>query len=244
MLEIGSTLREARRRRGLGLDEVEAATMIRVRYLDALEREQLELLPPDPYGRSFLREYAEFLGLDGDILASEYELRVAPPQPEPQSPPRRPAVGFARRLGELPLIWTGAVLAAAALVGLGAWQLDGSGGTRAPTPNPSPPATHVRRPPAAATPPPERSPPVLTLTAVRGSCWLSVRLGSSTGPTVYEQTLQAGHTERFVLSKPLWVRAGAPWNLDATIGPRSVTSGLPLRTGDVLATDTGLHAVP
>lgn len=34
------------------------------------------MLPHGPYGRSFLREYAEFLGLDGDILAAEYDLRV------------------------------------------------------------------------------------------------------------------------------------------------------------------------
>ena len=45
MLEIGSSLREARGRQGLELAEVEAATLIRGRYLEALEHEQFELLP-------------------------------------------------------------------------------------------------------------------------------------------------------------------------------------------------------
>jgi Helix-turn-helix domain len=56
MLEIGSSLREARERRGLELAKVEAATRIRARYLEALESERFELLPEGPYRRSFLRE--------------------------------------------------------------------------------------------------------------------------------------------------------------------------------------------
>lgn len=251
MFELGSSLREARGRRGLSLAEVEAATMIRVRYLDALEHERFELLPSGPYRRSFLREYAEFLGLDGDIYASEYELRVAPPEPEPRGPPSRPGVEFAHRLGKRPLTWALAVLGAAALVGLAVWQLGGWGGTRAVTPTPSrathtqtPPATHVHHPAATVKPPAERSPPLLALTAVRGSCWLSVRIGSSAGPTVYAHTLQQGQTARFGLRKPLWIRVGAPWNLDATIGRQSVTSRLPARTGDMLATAAGLRATP
>src|SRR5436190_23378965 len=88
MFEIGSSLREARNRQGLELAEVEA-TMIRIRYLEALEQERFHLLPAGPYRRSFLREYAEFLGLDGDIYASEYDLRFAPAEPElPRLPPR------------------------------------------------------------------------------------------------------------------------------------------------------------
>src|SRR5437764_1215588 len=139
MLEIGSSLREARNRQRLALAEVEAATMIRIRYLEALEQERFELLPAGPYRRSFLREYAEFLGLDGDLIADEYELRVAPSEPDPTSPPPRPSVELVRRLAELPLTRLGAAAAAALLIGVGVWQLGGTGTTR-PTP---PPATQA-----------------------------------------------------------------------------------------------------
>ena len=219
--------------------------MIRVRYLDALERERFELLPAGPYGRSFLREYAEFLELDGDIYTREYELRVAPPEPEVPRPPSRPGIGFARRLGGLSLTWAVVVLGATALVGLAVWQLGGPGGRRtvnSTPPRTTQPATHVHHPAVTVKPLAKRSPPLLTLTAVRGSCWLSVRIGSSTGATVYAQTLQPGQTARFGLRKPLWIRVGAPWNLDATLGRHSITSGLPPRTGDMLATATGLRA--
>ena len=78
MLEIGSSLREARSQQGLGYGDVEAAILIRARYLEAIENERFELLPVGAYRRSFVREYAEFLGLDGEVYAAEYELRCGP----------------------------------------------------------------------------------------------------------------------------------------------------------------------
>jgi len=252
MLEIGSSLREARRRRGLELAEVEAATLIRGGYLDALEQEQFELLPVGSYRRSFLREYAEFLGLDGDTYADEYDLRLAALEPEPPSPPRRPGVGVVRLLDGLPLTRTVAIAAAVALVGVAVWQLGGSGGTgivkttrpATQTHAPTRARTHGHHPAATAQPSPRRPPPSLTLTATHGNCWLSVRIGSSAGRAVYEQTLQQGQTVRFGLRRLLWIRLGAPWNLDATIGGRPVTAALPSRTGDLLATPSGLRPSP
>jgi cytoskeletal protein RodZ len=66
---IGSTLREARKRRKVELSEVEAATKIRGAYLRAIEAENWEALPGDAYARGFVRTYAGFLGLDGARLA-------------------------------------------------------------------------------------------------------------------------------------------------------------------------------
>jgi hypothetical protein len=74
-------------------------------------------------------------------------------------------------------------------------------------------------------------PPVLALTAPRGSCWLTVRIGLSGGRTVHERTLQWGQTVRFGLRKPLWIRFGAPWNLDAMIGRHQAIAALPPALG-------------
>ncbi|HET7416139.1 MAG TPA: RodZ domain-containing protein [Solirubrobacterales bacterium] len=68
---VGSKLREARTRRKLSLAEVEAATKIRPRYLQALENEEWDQLPGDTYTRAFIRTYGRFLGLDGERLAEE-----------------------------------------------------------------------------------------------------------------------------------------------------------------------------
>src|SRR5438128_1873704 len=64
MLEIGIGLRQTRESRGLVLADAEAETRIRARYLAALEEEQFEALP-EGYARTFLRSYANYLGLDG-----------------------------------------------------------------------------------------------------------------------------------------------------------------------------------
>ena len=64
MPEIGSTLREARMRARIDITEVEQATKIRAKYLRALENEEWNLLPGSTFIKSFLREYADYLGLD------------------------------------------------------------------------------------------------------------------------------------------------------------------------------------
>jgi hypothetical protein len=69
-----------------------------------------------------------------------------------------------------------------------------------------------------------------------------VRLGSVSGKTVYEGTLQPGETVRFGLRSPLWIRIGAPWNVEAVIGSRSMTASLPALTGNVLVSRGGVHS--
>jgi transcriptional regulator with XRE-family HTH domain len=75
MPEIGATLREARMRLRIDISEIEAQTKIRAKYLRALENEEWNLLPGTTYVKSFLRTYAEALGLDAKLLVEEYKLR-------------------------------------------------------------------------------------------------------------------------------------------------------------------------
>jgi cytoskeleton protein RodZ len=78
--QIGQTLREARLRRQLDISTVEERTKIRAKYLRALENEEWELLPGTTYARTFLRGYAEFLGLDAQLLVDEYVRQHAQPR--------------------------------------------------------------------------------------------------------------------------------------------------------------------
>src|SRR3954467_10299385 len=75
MPEVGQTLREARMRARIDISEIEAETKIRAKYLRALENEEWDLLPGTTYVKSFLRTYADALGLDGKLLIEEYKLR-------------------------------------------------------------------------------------------------------------------------------------------------------------------------
>jgi hypothetical protein len=75
MPDIGGTLREARMRSKIDISEVELETKIRAKYLRALENEEWELLPGPTFVKSFLRTYADYLGLDGKLLIEEYKSR-------------------------------------------------------------------------------------------------------------------------------------------------------------------------
>jgi len=66
---IGQTLRTNRELRNLSLEQVSKATHIRIRFLEALENDQRDLLPSLVQGKGFLRLYADFLEIpDGPLL--------------------------------------------------------------------------------------------------------------------------------------------------------------------------------
>lgn len=94
MAEIGATLREARMHARIDVSEIEAQTKIRAKYLRALENEEWNLLPGPTFVRSFLRTYAQALGLDAKALVDEYRRVYERPadidyQPPAMATPRR-----------------------------------------------------------------------------------------------------------------------------------------------------------
>jgi hypothetical protein len=96
MPEIGPTLREARMRARIDITEVEEATKIRAKYLRAIENEEWNLLPGSTFVKSFLREYADYLGLDARLLVEEYKLRYDRPS-EHELAPLAPNLGRRER---------------------------------------------------------------------------------------------------------------------------------------------------
>jgi cytoskeleton protein RodZ len=75
---IGERLREARMRQKIDIADVETATKIRAKYLRALENEEFGLLPGPTFVKTFLRTYAEYLGLDAQLLVEEYRVQYEP----------------------------------------------------------------------------------------------------------------------------------------------------------------------
>jgi cytoskeleton protein RodZ len=86
MPSIGDTLREARMRQRLDIADVETRTKIRAKYLRALENEEFGLLPGSTFVRTFLRTYAEVLGLDPHALVEEYRTNFEPREEQMEVP--------------------------------------------------------------------------------------------------------------------------------------------------------------
>ncbi|HET9911479.1 MAG TPA: RodZ domain-containing protein [Anaerolineales bacterium] len=78
---IGQRLKAEREEQHLTLEKVFEATRIRVQYLQALEADDLSVMPSPVQARGYLRNYAEYLGLDVDRILDE--LRAAHAQPAP-----------------------------------------------------------------------------------------------------------------------------------------------------------------
>jgi cytoskeletal protein RodZ len=244
LIEIGSTLRAARERQGLELGEVERSTRIRERYLAALEEERFELLPARAYAKGFLRVYADFLGLDGRLFVDEFNSRF-PQAEQVEFAPRAASVSLHRAwASRLPAV-LGAVLAVA-LLGVLAWRFGAAHRTpRAPA---LPPAT-TRSSRTAAVPvahPPRKVTAQLAHLELRarGRCWLFVRVGSEAGPVLYEATLGTGEILRYTLApgRPrLWLRIGAPWNLEVSLNGRPVAN-LPSGPDNIVVSRKGVRS--
>jgi len=72
-MSLGCLLRKSREERRIDLDAVVKATRIRRHILEALENEEWDKLPSQVFVKGFLRSYAEFLGLDKELVLSYYQ---------------------------------------------------------------------------------------------------------------------------------------------------------------------------
>lgn len=87
MSGIGEQLRKAREAKGLSISDIEKATKIQSRYLEAIENNDFDKLPGDFYVRAFIRQYAQIVGLDGRELLSQYQGEVANEVSQPEESP-------------------------------------------------------------------------------------------------------------------------------------------------------------
>jgi len=71
MQSIGQKLKQAREDQRITLEHASESTRIRVPYLKALETDDVSILPSPVQARGFLRNYADYLGLDFDRLLEE-----------------------------------------------------------------------------------------------------------------------------------------------------------------------------
>lgn len=212
MFEIGNSLREARVRQRLEHRDVELATKIRARYVRALEQEEFAILPGDTYIKGFLRAYADFLGLDGQLYVDEYGSRFTSDSRDDRSPERvrrRRARdrGVERRAVVLALLGI-ALLTALVIV---AWKF---GGAHSATSTPSVVGTGERAPAVAAG--------GLVLRGIGKGTYVEVRRKSASGQVVLQATVPRGGVEKLTGSRFfLYVRH--PAGVRVTLGGRAVS---------------------
>jgi cytoskeletal protein RodZ len=227
VFEIGNSLREARVRRGIDFAQAELGTKIRGKYLRALEDEQFDVLPAQTYVKGFLRTYAEYLGLDGQLYVDEYNSRFVVGEEGDHRFVRRSAVRAQRRSRRFETNFVLVALAAIAVVTvvvISAWTSSGGGK--------SPAATTTTRVTASGV-----VKPLLTVVGLRGDTHVTARASSATGAVRFDGTVTAGHPQNIRGSR-LWVSIDAPANLRILVRGHEVhVGGTKPRT--ILVTATG-----
>ncbi|MEW6189449.1 MAG: RodZ domain-containing protein [Actinomycetota bacterium] len=215
MGSIGEVISEARRKQGKTIKDMERATKIRSRYLEAMENDKFDILPGNVYTKGFIRSYATCLGLDPIPLIEQYkrEYEEPPPKYEAKTPPIIPPP--TRHSKRIALVTT-LVLIFLLTIGFFGW----SSLKRKPLPRKEkiPPTVEVEnkeektksKKSKVTTPiPPSPQPPKELTIKVRVTdekgCWLRIVVD---GVKVYEGTLKKGEVMKWKGKDSIFVRAG------------------------------------
>ncbi len=233
MFEIGNSLREARVRRGIDFAQAELATKIRGKYLRALEDEQFALLPAQTSVKGFLRTYAEYLGLDGQLYVDEYNSRFVTGADEHEPRARRSATRVQhrnRRIETNVVLVALATIAILTVIVISAWKASGGGGSPSAVTVAKTPAVHKRA----------TKPKLLVVRPKHGSSYVIIHKGGPTGNILFDGTVTQGDAARAFDGKRLWVSISTPENVRVIVhGHTVVIPGSKPRIG--LVTSQGWH---
>jgi cytoskeletal protein RodZ len=211
MSDLGLLLRKAREQKGYSLDDVQEATKIRKRYLEAIEQGDYKVLPGSFYVRAFVKTYAETVGLDAEEVLRLYhkELpRPATPETSAQEtmikPPSR-SVQHSDRWGKLIVnlvLWMFVVLIIVVIYiyfdkNYDAKPQKSDQDTQITNETSNPSATSSSSPSESFTPPPESStpPPSPSVT------WTETK---TSGSTTYYDLSPAGTHELRIVAPNSW----------------------------------------
>jgi hypothetical protein len=207
VFEIGNSLREARIRRGIDFPQAEVATKIRGKYLRALEDEQFAVLPAQTYIKGFLRTYAEYLGLDGQLYVDEYNSRFVSGSDEHEPRARRSAARPQqrnRRIETNVVLIALAAIAVLTVIVISAWKASGNGNT--------PPAAK-KHTPTASTVTTHGVPALLEVIPLKGATHVIVHKDDPSGKLLFDGTLSAGNAAHVFHGSKLWLQIDTPENL-------------------------------
>ena len=224
LVEASDVLREARERRGESLEDVADDTGINRRYLEDLEGgdASFEPYPGRVYGRFFLREYAEHLGLDPEPMVEAFDGESGPVRAF------EPTVGVVRTSGPARRSFLARLVAILGvvllLVGGAVLRARDSEPSFPDLPAPAGASTGSQAEAAAAEQPPAHAEPLRGIRAVvhvSSRCWIEA---ISDGTMTFRRTAEAGTVVRLRADRRLELTLG---NAD---GAHLVVNGRPVAT--------------
>lgn len=239
---IGEILRKERERQRMTIQEIEDGTSIRASYIEAIESGEYDKMPGRVYAKGFIKNYANFLNLNGEEIVKQFMAEVAPPakvveQAKDVTPSESKPKSFSvsgRRLEDVGSNFSSnhlvaAIIAIAVLVG-GFFYFKGSGTEVAQSevtkpqevqqvqPPPAPTETVVTTPASAAPAPAPKVDGVNLQATFSDDCWMLVTVD---GNVVYEGVITAGQVMDWKGNSNVNVRVGNAGAVDFVMNGQS-----------------------
>ena len=226
-IDVGLELRSAREAKGLSIASLAQRIRVQPRTLSAIELNDLTSLPPRPFGRGFVRAYAEEVDLDPDRTVHSFFSQFPNAAPAPPTSPRpsaeaiiaepSPLAGLGSAIAILLVVVTAAVVLGrrndpAERDGVGT---SGSSPPAASTAAVAPPAA-VSPAPVAATAPPAAAPLRVSFTVTR-ACWVAA---TADGQRTLYRTLQPNESQTIDASDVIALRFGDAGAVQWTVNGR------------------------
>ncbi len=238
MKTVGELLRDEREKKGLSIKEIETAISIRALYINAIEEGNYTIIPGEVYLKGFIRNYANYLGLNGQEMVASYRQEQQPVIPEEVETPAesvRPTkpkgktgrTTHSTKSNKLLII----SLLAVCVAGSAWWLLGNQSPSKAPIETkqvqPAPTAPIATQPTTPVTP--VQNKPVVINAQYTEQCWTSV---VADGKQIYEGTAKNGDTITWEAQKSITITAGNAGGVDITYNGQ--TTGKMGQKGEVL----------
>jgi len=233
-VDLGTDLRNARERAGFSLSDLAARTRIPLNSLRAIEQNEFSKVPPGIFVRSFIRTYAQEVGLDSKVAIAEYHAMTEPVDEPAKKSPDEPVIDERMESGsyfpdfaESRPGWGYALIVAALLVGVISMNRDTAQNRRAD-------ATA-----AAGSGSDASSDAQAVATAgsglrielrAEGPCWVRA---VADGQPAWARLLQPGETETLTAQRDIVLRVGDPAALSYSVNGRA---GQPLGVANAAVT--------
>lgn len=228
METVGELLRAEREKKGLSIKEIEAAISIRALYINAIEEGNYTIVPGEVYLKGFIRNYANYLGLNGQEIVASYRQEQAPVVPEVVEAPAEPVAraktkhtttstnNNSKKLFIISLL-------VVCVAGSAWWLLGNQSPSKEPVetkqvqPLQSPTAPIATQPTTPVAP--VQSKPVVIIAKYTEQCWTSV---VADGKQIYEGTPKSGETITWEAEKNITITAGNAGGMDITYNGQAV----------------------
>jgi len=227
MQTVGELLRNEREKKGYSIKAIENAISIRSLYINAIEEGNYNLIPGEVYLKGFIRNYANYLGLNGKEMVDLYRQSQAPvppitaAQPSVETPAKTTPNPSNRNTYSTR--WLMISLLSVCVAGLAWWMLSSP---KSPTEPPlssqmqtnqstptNPPTTQSVVPAA-----PAQNKSVIITAKYTDQCWTSV---TTDGKIIYEGTPLTGDTITWEAQNSITITAGNAGGIDITSNGQS-----------------------